>query len=268
MSEVDRAVDTDPPPSLDELLLNRALYDLVMFSGSKQAYLHTLRYGSFQFDAHCIRCDKLATFKATSTNYIGTLNDAIKPGFFNRAIACTRDEKHFYVYEFLLNGDGLQKIGQFPSIEDVIGSDLRRYKSVLPNEDFRELRRATGLFSHGIGIGSFVYLRRIFERMIYRHRDDVEAVGGKIDSFDKMRMDEKIGSLANVLPPALVKNKAVYSILSTGIHELDEDQCRRYFPVVRAAIIQILEQALEGRERQKAEQALEREIARIHGETR
>jgi hypothetical protein len=36
-----------------------------------------------------------------------------------------------------------------------------------------------------------------------------------------------------------------------------------YFPVVRAAIMQILEQDLETRNRRKAEEDLEREISRI-----
>jgi hypothetical protein len=255
------------PPSREELLLKRSLYDLVPEAGNWPQYMSNLRWGSFQFDAHCNACGRSSTFKSDYRQYKGSLPDAVKPGFFNRGIVCSRDAQHLYIYEFRLDANGLQKIGQYPSIEDIIGSDLKRYASVIEKEDFRELRRATGLFSHGIGIGAFVYLRRIFERMIYKHRDQQEkTTGAPIVDFAKMRMDEKIGALATALPPALVKNKAVYSILSKGIHELGEDECRKYFPVVRAAIIQILEQDLEARQRQKAEQELEREIARIHGE--
>jgi hypothetical protein len=67
-----------------------------------------------------------------------------------------------------------------------------------------------------------VYLRRIFEKLIHDHHRDFTERNGPIKRFDTLRMDEKIGSLAEVLPPALVKNKATYGILSKGIHALDE----------------------------------------------
>lgn len=81
-------------------------------------------------------------------------------------------------------------------------------------------------------------------------------------------MDEKIGALADFLPAALVKNKAVYAILSKGLHELDEATCNKYFAVVRAAILQILQQELDAKNRRASESALEREIAKIHTELR
>jgi hypothetical protein len=61
-----------------------------------------------------------------------------------------------------------------------------------------------------------------------------------------------------------VRNKAVYGILSKGMHELDEETCLTAFPVVRAAIIQILEQDLEARNKARAEEELEREVAKLH----
>lgn len=79
-----------------------------------------------------------------------------------------------------------------------------------------------------------------------------------------MRMDEKIDALKAVLPPALVKNKATYTILSKGLHELDERTCQLYFPVVRSAIIRILEQDFQRREADKAEAALAFQIAEIN----
>ncbi|MDP9415451.1 MAG: hypothetical protein M3Q08_15510 [Pseudomonadota bacterium] len=79
-------------------------------------------------------------------------------------------------------------------------------------------------------------------------------------------MDQKIEQLRDVLPPALVKNRKPYSILSLGVHELDETSCKKCFPVVRTAIITILEQDLQARERKSAEARLEAEIAKIAGE--
>jgi hypothetical protein len=165
-----------------------------------------------------------------------------------------------------LDDAGLMKIGQYPSMEDILSSDLQPYRKLLRPEDFAELRRAGGLYSHGIGIGSFVYLRRIFERLIALHYEQLEKAGKGVEGFGDMRMDEKIQALASVLPPALVKYKKTYAILSKGLHELDEDTCRKYYPVVRAAIMRILEQDLQARREADAEAELERQVNDIHGE--
>ncbi|WP_157629716.1 hypothetical protein [Rhizobium gallicum] len=78
-------------------------------------------------------------------------------------------------------------------------------------------------------------------------------------------MAEKIEALKADLPQAVVKYKAAYGILSKGIHELSEDECIRYFPVLRSAIIAILEQDLQNRLKREKEQALELEMQRIMG---
>jgi hypothetical protein len=160
----------------------------------------------------------------------------------------------------------LLKVGQFPSLEDIGASDIQKFRPVLDPADFAELHRAGGLASHGIGIGAFVYLRRTFERLIERHRDEAQLLGIKIKDFERKRMDEKIYALRRILPKTLVENRSVYGILSAGLHELDEDTCRKYFPVVRAAIVQMLEQDLRDNENKKAEEDLKRELTRINAE--
>ncbi|MEQ1490999.1 MAG: hypothetical protein ABL932_10670 [Terricaulis sp.] len=254
-------------PSYEDLCLQISLYTPIEKAGDWANYIHTLKLRELQFDAYCVQCGKPSTFKAPAASSI-PLNPqhSLLPADFSRTLYCMRDITHAYAFHFRLRGD-LQKIGQYPSIEDIIGADLQRFKPVLVNEDFVELRKATGLYSHGIGIGSFVYLRRIFERLIYRHYKEHSATS-PIADFDKKRMDEKIGALSAVLPAALVKNKAIYSILSVGIHELDEGTCRKHFPAVRAAIIQILEQDLEAKQRRAAAENLEREIAKISASTK
>ena len=56
---------------------------------------------------------------------------------------------------------------------DISEAELRPYSKVLSAEEYRELTRAVGFTaSHGVGIGSFVYLRRIFERLIEDSRTE------------------------------------------------------------------------------------------------
>lgn len=267
--EAKQAAERAALPSIEELCIRTPLYSPLEVKNKE--YLRALRQLQIQFDAHCIECAKSSTFK-TSRSYgggAGTARDPdwmLKPGYTNISMSCQRNSSHEYLFCFTYDGKNLTKYGQNPSLEDITGADVRKYEPLLRDGYFGELKRATGLASHGIGIGSFVYLRRIFERLIHDHHTELKARGEEVEGFGGLRMDKKIGALRSVLPEALVKNKAAYSILSVGIHELDEETCKRYFPVVRAAIIQILEQDFQIRQSEHAAAALEAEIARISGD--
>jgi len=192
----------------------------------------------------------------------------LKPKHFTLALYCTRHSTHIYEFVFAYDGQNLIKYGQLPSLEDIAGADIRKYQKMLPPGYFGELKRATGLASHGIGIGAFVYLRRIFEKMIHQHHDIMIERGNKIVEFATMRMDDRIAELKDVLPSALVENKAAYGILSKGIHELDEATCQRYFPVVRQAIIAILEQDYQQQKQEEQAVNLRNAIAEAAGEVK
>jgi len=195
-------------------------------------------------------------------------NWMLKPSHFTVELTCTRDATHEYQFIFSYVDGILTKYGQLPSLEDIAGADIRKYEKLLPPGYLDELKRATGLASHGIGIGAFVYLRRIFEKMIHQHHDLLIERDNEIADFATMRMDDRIAALKAVLPPVLVENKAAYGILSKGIHELDEATCKKYFPVVRQAIIAILEQDLQQQMQKEQSANLRNAIADIAGEVR
>lgn len=265
-------------PTLKEILLDRSLYDTMPINGNDFETLETLRRDNFQIDAFCIYCDDSSIFK-TMRSISGSPAQSLAAarasrqfspmdhGYFSFHINCVRCSK-YYQYYFSLSKLGLSKVGQYPSLEDIGSSDLNRYRKYLNKLDYSELRRASGLFSHGIGIGAFVYLRRIFERLIINHHKVLTSAGEPVPSFDGLYMEDKIKALASVLPPALVKHRKIYSILSIGIHGLDEATCRKYFPVVKAAILQILDQDIAAKEAVAAEARLETEIAAIVGEVK
>ena len=76
----------------------------------------------------------------------------------------------------------------------------------LPTWVFAELRRATGLFAHGIGIGAFVYLRRIFENLVESAREAADPNDERKDEFFAMTMTGRIKELTAQLPPASVSS--------------------------------------------------------------
>ena len=69
-------------------------------------------------------------------------------------------------------------------------------------------------------------------------------------------VDEKVKMLANYLPETLVKNTVFYGIISKGIHELSEEDCLAFFPVMQSFIIMILRQWETLRKDKEEEQKL------------
>ncbi len=167
-------------------------------------------------------------------------------GLIGTSIRCVRDG-HILTYYFHYDKDTnkFMKVGQFPSVADFQIQDLKKYRNVLPKEKLREFSKAVGLAANGVGIGSFVYLRRIFEDLILK-ASLVAVEENKLDPevFRKERMDGKIMLLNDYLPAFLVQNKALYSILSLGIHSLSEDECLMHFDAIKVGIELILDEEL------------------------
>ncbi len=173
-------------------------------------------------------------------------------------IKCKRTDDIFRYYIYMNpKTNKLMKTGQYPSIADFHISEIKQYNKLLSKDKLKEFTRAIGLAANGVGIGSFVYLRRIFEYLIYEAYITCEKEGlvGKED-YTKARMDGKIALLSAHLPAFLVENKGIYSILSKGIHELDESTCLDHFDTLRVGIEIILDEKLdELRKREKIESA-------------
>lgn len=156
----------------------------------------------------------------------------------------------------------LMKVGQFPSVADIHIGQVKQYNKVLEKPILKEFTKAIGLAANGVGIGSFVYLRRIFENLIYEVLEEAKDLID-IEAFKTQRMDEKIGTLKNYLPPFIVENKQIYGILSKGIHELEEEECLAYFDCMRNSIELILNERLVQIEKKKKEEQVKKSIQEI-----
>lgn len=156
------------------------------------------------------------------------------------------------------------KVGQYPSIADIHIAQIKHYNKVLPKEDLKEFTRAIGLAANGIGIGSFVYLRRIFEKLIFEAYNTAKN-DGAIDEekFKHLHMDERIKDLKQYLPDTLVEIAGVYGILSKGIHQLSEEECLAYFDAMRVGIEIILDDKLEQKRRDEKRKSAIASISKI-----
>ncbi len=161
-----------------------------------------------------------------------------------------KDQEKLDYYHWTNHTLYLKKVGQSPSLADMQFFDLRKYQKIL-KENYHELTRAIGLFSAGVGIGSFVYLRRILERLCEdSHQQCVSFPDWDEGKYKSSHFNERVELLEQhgvlLLPSELtpVKNK-LYSVMSKGIHEYSEKECLELFPCVQMAIELILDKRLE-----------------------
>lgn len=163
----------------------------------------------------------------------------------------------------------LMKIGTYPSLRDFHKDDIKKYDKVLDELQKMELVTAIAIANNGVGIGSYVYLRRIFEGIVFEEAKRAIADGCvKGDDFAKLRMDEKIVTIKDYLPAFLYDHhKELYGILSIGVHQLNEDDCLSFFPVLYDCITLILDDRLAQKEREttakKAASSLSKIVAKI-----
>jgi hypothetical protein len=207
------------------------------------------RYRTGTVDGFCRYCKQDTTFTVDGISIPGgdtwqTIGTRI--AFDEMTVTCARNEHHWYRYFFRIRNMTVTKVGQFPSLADIAIDETRqKYRSVLRGDNWSELYKAIGLAAHGEGIGSFVYLRRVFERLIQSRFDEFKSDEQWDEpSFRMLRMDEKIEFLKDHLPRSLVDTRKIYKIFSLGIHELDNDTCLQFFEVGKRSIIMILEDDL------------------------
>lgn len=175
---------------------------------------------------------------------------------------CSMSEEHHLDYVVLVDNKSMRKIGQYPSVADLTFPELDVYDKVLAEEDRKEFGRAIGLYASGIGAGSYVYLRRIFERLLMQAKANAgDAID--TDAFNRAHVDVKITMLSAYLPAALTSNPTLYGILSKGIHELSEKECIAYFPVVKECICMILNEWEDMRKKEEQQKAINAALSKI-----
>ncbi len=214
------------------------LYTKVKFDkATDEEKVLDLIYGEDGIDAYN------PTLKENTTYFI------VRPKFFLQTVKqyqgintvqlkCSRTKEIATIIFYLDTIDSsVQKIGQYPSIAHFHISKVKDYHKVLDSEKIKELTRAIGLAANGVGIGSFVYLRRIFEHLLEVEHQKAKLISGwNEDLYASSRVADRINLLKDFLPTFLVDNKAMYGILSIGIHSLKEDDCLKYFETVKSVL--------------------------------
>ncbi len=212
-----------------KILVDDPLYTKYDLSGnSAKLFIRSLQDGSV--DAYCPRCERKSVFRILRPEPYqfsdAEINDS-KFGLIVSHAICVRqgfggkvnfDGCNFDFYAlFHRQGSFIVKIGQYPSKANLDFGELDDAFKELSVAQRNELGSAIGLFSHGVGVGSFVYLRRIFEKLIKDAYDEaIQENTIDQDEYSKSRMVEKIKLLKDYLPSRLVKSSSLYGVLSNS----------------------------------------------------
>lgn len=170
--------------------------------------------------------------------------DCYATSFFSVLFKCAScGEEHYFAIR--VDGQSITKIGQYPSFSRRETESLKKYKNLI-SKYYTELTTSVNLYSQGLGIGSFVYLRRILEHLVetkYYALPEHEETARFIDKLKAVQEVEAI------IPPELEEIKEqVYSVLSKGVHEYSEDECYDLYNVVFYVVTAILDRELHKKE--------------------
>jgi len=244
-------------------------YDLLI--GSVKEKIYELMTFSGTIDAYCVWCKKDSVFESSSSSrwvfeqWLSQIEDDLQ----KFSWSCAHNSNHRYrSYYFTPKGSNtFQKVGQFPSVADFQIPQVGKYRKILGEDQYKEFTRGIGVAAHGVGIGSFVYLRRVFENLIEEAYTKAQAENKefKKGEYQKAKMDEKIKMVKNYLPEFLVENRSLYAILSKGIHDLSEDECLQYFETVKIGIEQVLDEKIIQKEKVEKAQKAREAIQKAHG---
>lgn len=255
-------------PTMEDLCLNAPLYSSYPVDKTNEEELCGIRYYDGHIDCYCVGCNKQSVFHS-QIDYGYTKRTKIASDsnhFFESIFGCSRNDEHMLIFYFLIHDSTITKIGQHPSLADLATVGLGKYRKVLGNNIYTEFSKAVGLASHGIGIGAFVYLRRIFERLIEEaHTKEKDSNEWDETLYENERMAKKILLLKNALPEFLVENATLYSILSKGIHELSEEECQEAFPTTKLGIELILDEKLTELQRNHKIKDASGDINKLYG---
>jgi hypothetical protein len=257
-------------PTPIEFLLEEPLYKPVAFSEVERGEVVNILAYSGTYDSYCKECGRPSTFQVFAPNsdhggvpqtskWSAAGQPYVPDGIHPLYAKCTRGNLHRQHFIFFVKAakisevddepqyiQTLEKIGQQPSYGDHHETSIDKYKRVLTRDQRSELVRAIRLASHDVGVGSYVYLRRIFEALV----EDARKIASSQSDWDEasyqtLRVSEKIRRLSSHLPDFLVQNPKMYGLLSKGIHELSDDECLRHFDTLRNAIELILDERLQ-----------------------
>ncbi len=215
-------------------------------------------------DLYCPSCKKERLFTCSKYNgwspweELSSHNDVTKYVF-----TCNCGNGELELLLKILPDDSVVKIGQYPDNLLFDATVNTKLVNQLPKSVKGYYYSAIKAYSAGLYIAAFNYLRRVFEALV----DNGELQCG-VSSSKNDKMKERIKTLVknDTLPDILIEPgfNTLYSLLSTGVHELDEQKCNQQYSFLKDAIELILAEQLAKQEQAKRKAKLAKSLSALH----
>ncbi len=169
---------------------------------------------------------------------------------------CQQTQKVFSLYVSVLNqgkSGKCFKFGEYPAYGPPTPARLVR----MFGDDRETFLKGRQCENHGLGIGAFVYYRRVVENQKNRILDEIVKVSEKIgaspdmlkllqDAKDEIQFSKALALVKDAIPPALLVNghnplTLLHSALSGGLHEKSDEQCLELAHDVRVLLVELAE---------------------------
>ncbi len=243
-------------------ILKTSLYKKHLLSKLGPNILDILFYND-AMDCFCTQCNNMSIFlgenedsyRAQIRSNLG-LSIMVRPGAAPKEAVyngtylldfyCTRNKTHKLNIILKIDDQKLFKIGQSPSALDLFQGDLTHYENVL-GIYLKDLSSAVLLYSSNFGVAAFTHLRRIVENFFMAQAIKAWTetnLSEPIPNWSQLRFKDKMKLVHDYLPKSFTENPSLYTIVSTGIHSLSEEECLQYFSPLKDCIILSLDEMI------------------------
>lgn len=216
----------------------------------------TVRVRVPEIELHCGQCGGQRFFAPTAEgDYIG--NQEPFDSFLNYTCRNCRREGKTFAISGLFNAETKKwtvfKYGEEPSF----GPPTPARAITLIGPDREQFLKGRRCENQGLGVGAFVYYRRVVENQKGRIFDEVIRVSGHLGvdpefiqeleaAKKETQFTKAVESIKRALPQSLLVNghnplTLLHSALSSGVHELSDEQCLELASSVRVLLVEFAE---------------------------
>ncbi len=233
---------------------------------------HTAFFDFVLFPAVTDEPDEMADYWSRQHEAEANDPDAVLPKAPDEQLAEDLYHKHF-------NSLLLIKVGQSPSLRDLLLFDTKKYRNIL-GKRYSDYTLALALYADGIGAGAFVYLRRIMESLVEEihqtcvkecSKNTAAGAGAPFDeaAYVQLRFNEKIDYFEKEFSKKIIPDELndirglIYGVISKGVHELPEDDCLQLFPAAQFIVDSLIEEKIQQREKKERLSAFKKQFSEI-----
>ena len=265
----------------EEMILT-PLYKKIKIDKNTRGY-NFFPYNDIRVECYCKECNKRRIFafqdsEMATNSVVAGLSLSSNASYFKLegllknidffSFCAMADCKHKMIIHFMkIDEDTIMKIGQIPSIYDLNESiNNKGFLKYLGEEYSKYYKSACSLYSFSTYIGALIYLRRIFEKLLIdTFNDNIDSLSINFDEFQRKRMEDKIKTLKPYLPTIMFNPgfNNIYTKISDGIHNLNEEECSKMFLILKLGIEEILIEKMENSKKLKRINELSKELEKI-----